>query len=190
MKILRKKLLVRLLLVWKKRKQRSVVLTTEHCLATVRAMLRQVKYSFLITHGLDQWNSARLVQPILDKDEAEFVFWIMTNDKLRKAQEIRQNNFVTLALQSRWDFEGQLILHGTARFDYDLEKRKLCWRDDWVLFFPDGVESKGAVLLIVEVSRIEIMNIPRSIIPEPFCLSSITLIKDQGIWKTVAESAN
>jgi len=180
LKRIRRAVLRRVLAVYKARKQRSAVLTREHGLAVARAMLGRAKYCFLITHGADGWSSARLVQPIVD-EVAEFVLWFGTDPSLRKGREIEADPRVTVTIEDRRQ-DASLVLYGTASLERDPAVRRRRWIGTWRLFFPAGPTSNEYVAIRFEAERIELMNFARNVVPEPFGLRPLTLIRRRGQW--------
>jgi general stress protein 26 len=171
----------RLLDAYKVRKQRTAVVTRQHALAVSRAMLKRAKYCFLITHGSDGWSSTRLIQPIVDEHE-DLVVWFGTNPLLRKVREIETNPRVTVAVEQRAE-NASLVLYGTARIERDVAVRRRRWLSSWRMFFPGGPASEEYVAIRFEAARIELMNFKRNIIPEPFGLRPLVLIKRAGEWE-------
>lgn len=174
----------RLLDGYKARKRRAAVLTSDHALAVARAMLRRTKYGFLISRSLDGGCSARLVQPIVDEDEP-FVLWFGTSPALRKVREIEADPRATVAVGH--EREGaNLVLYGTARVERDVTVRRRRWIGTWRLFFPDGPASDGYVVIRFEAERMELMSFGRNVVPEPFGLRPLTLVRRAGRWDVEA----
>ena len=184
LKQIRRALARRFLDAYKSRKQRSAVLTREHALAVVRAMLKRTKYCFFITHSPEGWCSARLVEPIVDEGEA-FVLWFGTNPSLRKVREIEADPRVTIAVEDE-GANANLILYGTARVERDLSVRRKRWVGSWRLFFPQGPAGDDYVVIRFEAERIELMSFRRNVIPEPFGLRPLVLVRRER-WE-VAET--
>ncbi|NOK58776.1 MAG: stress protein [Chloroflexi bacterium AL-W] len=169
-----------LLGIYKQRKQKAFNPSLEHCLATARSMLKQSKYCFLISHSERQSPSARMVQPIIDFDT--FVIWLGTNPTLRKAKEIEHNPYVTLAFGNDKE-DANLIVYGKASIVRDLQERKKHWIHAWFLFFPGGPSGDDFVSIRVEPLELELMNFTKNLVPEPFGLKPIKIIKDQEHWQ-------
>lgn len=182
LKRIRKALARRFLDAYKLRKQRTAVLTREHALAVVRAMLKRTKYCFVITRSLEGWCSARLVEPIVDEGE-EFVLWFGTNPSLRKVREIEVDPRVTVAIEDESE-HANLILYGTAHVERDVALRQKRWRGSWRLFFPDGPAGDDYVVIRFEAERIELMSFARGVITEPFGLRPLVLVRRQE-WEVV-----
>ncbi|WP_456428404.1 pyridoxamine 5'-phosphate oxidase family protein [Rhodocaloribacter sp.] len=175
----------RLLDVYKARKQQTALLTKEHALAVSRAMLKRTKYCFLISHGDDGWCTARLVQPIVDEAE-EFILWFGTNPLLRKVREIETDPRVTIAVENKRE-NANLVLYGTARIVRDEAVRRRRWIGSWRMFFPGGPASGAYVVIRFEAERVELLNFTRNVIPEPFGLRPLVLLKQENGW-VLAES--
>ena len=187
LKQIRKAVARRLLDAYKLRKQRSTVLTREHALAVVRAMLKRTKYCFFITHSPEGWCSARLVAPIVDEGEA-FVLWFGTNPSLRKVREIEADPRVTIAVEDERD-NANLILYGTARVERELSVRRKWWVGSWRLFFPRGPAGDDYVVIRFDAERIELMSFRRNVIPEPFGLRPLVLVRREG-WELAEVTAS
>jgi len=165
---------------YKRRKQESFDASLEHCLSTARRMLKKSKYCFLITNSDRHWPSARMVEPIIEFDS--FVIWLGTNPTLRKIKEIEKNPFVTLAFGNDRE-NANLIVYGKAAIIQDVQERKKHWASSWLLFFPDGPKGDDFVSIRVVPSEMELMNFKRSIVPEPFGLKPIKLVRDNRSWQ-------
>lgn len=171
---------------YRSRKQQRAVLTREHALATAAGMLRNAKYGFLITHGTDNWCSARLVQPLFDRDA--FVIWFGAHPASRKVQEIEQNPHVTFAIENTQE-HANLVLYGMARIERDGAIKKKWWLSSWRLFFPAGPTSDDYVAIRFEPQRMELMNFKQNVIPEPFGLRPLVLQKHDGRWELAEHAA-
>jgi len=181
MRKLKKRMADFLLQRYKQRKTRSSVHTSEHALSVVRHMLQKAKYGFLITRGESDRCSARLVEPIIDQQN-DFVLWLGTNPSLRKVQEIKKNPSATMAIEDPKE-QANLILYGLASIVIDPALRRKYWRSHWKLFFPSGPESPEFLLIRFEAQRIELMSFRRNVIPEPFGLKPLVLIKHSQGWE-------
>ncbi len=169
----------KILKIYKHRKQKSFNPSLDNCLKTVRGMLKKSKYCFLITNGDRQWPSARMVQPKIDFDTLEI--WFGTSPTLRKIKEIEKNPNVTIAFGD--DSEAaNLIIHGKANIVSDVQERRKHWIGSWLLFFPNGPKGDDFVSIQVEPSEMELMNFKKNLVPEPFGLNPIKMIKRNGTW--------
>ena len=170
----------RILKMYKLSKQKSFNSSLDHCLNTARSMLKKSKYCFLITNSDKQWPSARMVQPIIDFDT--FVTWLGTNPTLRKIKEIEKNPNVALAFGNDRE-NANLIIYGKASIVREVQERRKHWIGSWLLFFPSGPGGDDFVSIRIEPSEMELMNFKKSIVPEPFGLKPIKILKDVDIWK-------
>ncbi len=121
-----------------------------------------------------------MVQPIIDFDTLSI--WFGTNPSLRKVKEIEENQNVTIAFGSERE-NANLIIYGKAHIVRDIQKRKKHWIGSWILFFPDGPRGDDFVSIKVDPVEIELMNFKHSIVPEPFGLKPVKMIKTNGNWK-------
>ena len=170
----------KLLGIYKQHKQKSFDSSLNHCLNTARSMLKKSRYCILITNNDKQWPSARMVQPIVDFDT--FTIWLGTNPFLRKIKEIEKNPNVTLAFYSDKE-HANLIIYGKASIVRKVQERRKHWIGAWLLFFPGGPGGDDFVSIRVEPLEMELMNFKKSIVPEPFGLKPVKIIKDAEYWQ-------
>ena len=121
-----------------------------------------------------------MVQPIIDFDT--FIIWLGTNPTLRKIKEIEKNPNVTLAFGNDRE-NANLIIYGKASIVREVQERRKRWIGSWLLFFPSGPRGDDFVLIRVEPSEMELMNFKKNIVPEPFGLKPIKIIKHTDSWK-------
>jgi general stress protein 26 len=184
---LRKSVARALLRSYKARKQRASRSDVEHCLCVARQTVARTKYAFLISHGISEDGggppSARLVEPILETrdDDEDLVFWIGTNPSLRKVAEVEANPRVTLAFGHQRE-RANLVVYGTASVVAEPELRRRLWKGEWRLFFPRGPLADDYVLLRVEARCLEILSFRRNVVPEPFGLRPVRLVRREGAW--------
>jgi len=145
----------RLLDLYKQKKQKALNSSLDHCLNTAHLMLKKSKYCILITNSEKQCPSARMVQPIVERNT--LTIWLGTNPYLRKIKEIEKNPHVTLAFSSDKE-HANLIIYGKASIVRDIQERKSHWIGSWRLFFSNGPEGDDFVLIRVEPSKMELMN--------------------------------
>lgn len=169
----------RILDSYKKRKQKSFNASIDHILASARKMLKKSKYCFLVTNSERHYPSARMVQPIIDFNT--FEIWFGTNPSLRKVREIEKNPNVTIAFSSDRE-NANIIIYGRARIVHDIQERKKHWIGSWLLFFPNGPKGDDFVSIRVEPEEMEVMSFKRNIVPEPFGLKPVRIVKENGDW--------
>jgi general stress protein 26 len=170
----------RLLDLYKQNKQNTFNSSLDHCLNTAHLMLKKSKYCILITNSEKQCPSARMVQPIVDRNT--FTIWLGTNPNLKKIKEIEKNPYVTLAFSSDKE-HANLIIYGKADIVRDIQEKKNHWISSWRLFFPNGPSSDDFVSLRIEPLKMELMNFKKSVVPEPFGLNPVKIIKKSKNWE-------
>ncbi|MCA9732966.1 MAG: pyridoxamine 5'-phosphate oxidase family protein [Deferribacteres bacterium] len=171
----------RLLNTYKTKIQKSFDPSVEHCLDSARTLLKKAKYCFLITHSERPWPSTRMVQPIIDFDA--FEIWFGTNPKLRKIEEIKKDQNVTVAFGNETE-DANLIIYGKAVIVEDMQARKQHWKGSWHLFFPGGPQGENFISIRVEPVEMELMHFKKNIVPEPFGLNPVKIIKTAEGWET------
>lgn len=176
---LRKTAVRALLASYKSRKQRASDESLAHSLAVARETVRATKYAFFVSQGATGWPSARLVEPIFDREQG--LFWIGTNPALRKVAEVRESPKVTLAYGNQRE-RANLVVFGTASIVSEPELRRRYWKGEWRMFFPGGPLGDDYVLLRIEPVRMEVLSFRRDVVPEPFGLCPVKLARVDGKW--------
>ena len=165
---------------YKRQKQANCDLSIENCWCAINQILKRTKYCLLITQGIDHpYPSARMVEPISDLDS--FTFYIGTNPNLRKIKEIQNAPYVTLAFDNQQD-RANLIVHGRAVINADPQQRRTHWKGTWRLFFPDGPLGEDYTVIEVKAERIELLSFKGNVVPEPFGLKPVVLIRQDSGW--------
>lgn len=166
---------------YKIRKQAANDNSLEHALNITKLILDKAKYGFFISQGADGWSSTRYVQPITEWIDGELCIWVGTGAASRKIAEARANPKVTMAFGD--DGAGaNLIIYGVAEISHDPDLCRKYWKPEWRLFFPDGPTSDDVVVVCIKPQRIEIMDLKRNIVPEPFGLTPLVLEYGGGQW--------
>lgn len=156
-----------------------------HVLATVRALLDKAKYGFFISHGADGWCSTRYVQPICEWNGDELCIWVGTSGSSRKIAEVQANPKVTMAFGN--DPAGaNLMVYGTAEISRNPVLCRKYWKPAWRLFFPEGPKSDDLVVVAIKPQRLEVMDLKRNIIPEPFGLLGLEVEWVRGEWQVAS----
>ena len=165
---------------YKRRKRAGVDLSPEHCLRVARRLASRTKYCHLITTAPGGAPSARLVQPIVEADGLEF--FIGTNLESRKVTEIAAHPAVTLAFNQS-DEDASLVVYGTATVHHEPDLKEEYWKSTWRLFFPEGPQSDNYVVIRVRAERMELLSFQRNVIPEPFGLRPVVLVRGEEGWR-------
>ncbi|MGB3777761.1 MAG: pyridoxamine 5'-phosphate oxidase family protein [Tunicatimonas sp.] len=169
---------------YKRKKRASADLSLAHCLRVARRIASRTKYAHLITTasgGVPSGSapSARLVQPIVAADD--FEFFIGTDPKSRKVAEITAHPAVTLAFNQS-DEDASLVVYGTATVHHEPDFKEEYWKSTWRLFFPEGPQSDNYVVVRVRAERMELLSFQRNVIPEPFGLRPVVLVRGEEGW--------
>ena len=166
--------------VYKRKKQASADLSLDHCLRVARRIASRTKYAFLVTTAPDSAPSARLVQPIVEAADLEF--FIGTDPRSRKVTEIEAYPAVTLAFNQS-DEDASLVVYGTATVHHEPDFKEEYWKSTWRLFFPEGPQSDNYVVIRVRAERMELLSFQRNVIPEPFGLRPVVLVRGEEGWR-------
>jgi general stress protein 26 len=164
---------------YKRKKQTSTNLSLAHCLRVARITATRTKYGHLITTASDGPPSARLVQHITEDD---FRFFIGTHPQSRKVAEIGMNSAVTLAFNQSGE-DASLVAYGTATVHHELAVREKYWKSAWRLFFPDGPQGDDYAVVEVKADKLELISFQRNVIPEPFGLRPVVLVRNEEGWR-------
>ena len=168
---------------YKKRVQKKYNPNLKNVLDTALEMMKHSKYCFLITNTKSKWPHARMVQPIIDLKN--FEIWLGTNPNLRKIKEINENPYVTVAFYSNSE-NANLIVYGKAVVETGIRERVKHWIGSWKLFFPNGPGGDDFVSIRIEPHELELMNFKKYLVPEPFGLKPIKLVKNNEEWRILS----
>jgi len=174
---------------YKSFKQNRVDLNSTNARKSIRTLLSSARYVFVITSSnANQVCNARYVQPIVEWREGNFKVWIGTSASSRKITEISADSNVSLAIGS-YSSNANLIVHGKATVHTDQSIRFRYWKPEWRLFFPDGPKDPDYTVICVEPIQLELMDIKRNVIPEPFGLRPLQLVLQNQQWTPVIDKA-
>jgi len=178
-KAIKRQLFGRAIATYKRRKRKAFKGDASQALESAYRQIRRAKYAFLTTHG-ERSPDARLIEPIFEK--SDFSFWIGTSPKSRKVIQIGQNSQVTLAISHQKD-NSNLIIKANAELIDDVALRTKYWKPYWRLFFPAGPKGDDYILIKLKAEEIEVLDFSQSIVPEPFGLKPMRLVRANGNWK-------
>ncbi|MHA1521862.1 MAG: pyridoxamine 5'-phosphate oxidase family protein [Promethearchaeota archaeon] len=107
----------------------------------------------LYTHDLEEGLHGREMTIFVRPQDKE-VIWFATARISKKVKEIEKDNRIILSYKDPYKRK-KVILLGTAEIVDDLSIKKDLWRDQWQIFWPQGVLSKNLTLLKITVNRSE-----------------------------------
>jgi general stress protein 26 len=165
---------------YKRKKQADADLSLGHCLRVARRIASRTKYAYLITTATGGAPSARLVQPIVEADD--FNFFIGTNPRSRKVAEIAVHPAVTLAFNQPGE-DASLVVYGTVTLHHEPSVKEEYWKNTWRLFFPEGPLGDAYAVVRVRAERMELLSFQRNVIPEPFGLRPMVLVRGEEGWR-------
>lgn len=105
----------------------------------------------LFTHAKDGGLHGRDMTVYLRPQDPNAV-WFATARNSLKVKEIEKNQNVIINYKDPFKRE-KIIVLGTAEIVDDMTIKQDLWRDPWLMFFPNGVESKSLILLKVTINR-------------------------------------
>ena len=108
-------------------------------------VLREFRCAMLATHSLDGEVRARpMVVASIDDDHA---MWLMSDIHSEKVEELTRDARVSLTLQKDSTFAS---VSGKAEVVRDRAKVQALWSEPWRVWFPQGPDDAGIVLLRVQ----------------------------------------
>jgi general stress protein 26 len=136
----------------------------ERLLAAARQTIGAARYCWAMTAASGGGVNARLMGRLPSlPGEDEWTVWFLTRDRSRKAGEIRLAGRLAVGYQHDADYA---VLTGPAALIEDRPELRRRWQDEWKVFFPGGADDASAILVRMEVDRIELCM--RGVTPEPF----------------------
>ncbi|RUT14382.1 general stress protein [Chroococcidiopsis cubana SAG 39.79] len=158
----------------------TTLMTSKYLIEVVKDTIESVKYCFLITINESKQAHARLVEHF--NFEADMTLWFVTNAKSRKVREILNKNSVTVTFQDDSE-QAYVTALGIAIVETDSYEKQKRWQEDWIVYFPAGIQSNDYVLIKFVPSRIELMNFARHVASEPLSeLQPAILTKVEKTW--------
>lgn len=106
--------------------------------------LESVPYISFGTFGLDAWPNLRMLV-VATKDDID-TLWFATSTTEKKVAELKANpNAVVYAYHPESMKEFRLF--GTVELLSDPSSRRKVWDDDFLQYFPEGVDSPSMIVL-------------------------------------------
>lgn len=125
-------------------------------LAAARQIRARIGDCWVMTAAEDGGAHGRIVVPVpLQPGEDEWTFWFLTRRTSRKVREIRHSGRLTLGYQHAPD-RSYVALGGAALVVEDRAIVARHWQESWNTVFPRGAADDDAVVVRVEVDRIEV----------------------------------
>jgi general stress protein 26 len=130
----------------------------ERLLAAARQIRAKIGDCWVMTAANDDGAHGRIVVPIpvLPGDD-EWIIWFLTGRHSRKVREIRPSGRLTLGYQHPPD-RSYVALSGAALVVEDRAIVGRHWQEAWNTVFPRGAADDNAVVVRVEVDRIEVWS--------------------------------
>ena len=106
----------------------------QQILKTADSIMQSAYYTTLITLDAKNQPRARVVEPFLPKKN--YVIWIATNPKTRKAKQIKRNSKATLHYFDKNKL-AYVSLMGNAFLVNDDTSKETIWKEGWERFYPN-----------------------------------------------------
>ena len=127
-------------------------------LAAARQIRAKIGDCWVMTAAEDDGAHGRIVVPIpVRTGEDEWIIWFLTGRHSRKVREIRRSGRLTLGYQHPPD-RSYVALAGAALVVEDRAIVGRQWQEGWNTVFPRGAADDNAVVVRVEVDRIEVWS--------------------------------
>ena len=130
----------------------------ERLLAAARRIRANIGDCWVMTAAEDGGAHGRIVVPIpVRAGDDEWIIWFLTGRRSRKVREIRRSGRLTLGYQHPPD-RSYVALTGAAVVVEDRAIVGDHWQESWNAVFPRGAADVDAVVIRVEVDRIEVWS--------------------------------
>lgn len=127
-------------------------------LTAARQIRSKIGDCWVMTAAEDGGVHGRIVVPIpIRAGEDEWIIWFLTGRQSRKVREIRHSGKLTLGYQHPPD-RSYVALSGAALVVEDRAIVGRYWQESWNTLFPRGAADPNAVVVRVEVVRIEVWS--------------------------------
>ncbi|MEI8083487.1 MAG: pyridoxamine 5'-phosphate oxidase family protein [Actinomycetes bacterium] len=159
-------------------------LTADHVVHNARTIMTTgAGLCFLMTQHAPDRIDARFMQPF--GPDPQMVLWFGTGPNTRKVHDLRRNPHATVSYQSG-DGDAYVSLSGSVLIEDDAVLRAGLWRSDWTQFFPGGPEQ-GYILLKFTPDRIEVLDFPQQLAPDPFGVKAAAAVRVGGGWELATD---
>ena len=145
--------------------------SSEELLAEARRIVGRARFCVAATAS-DGSANVRVVQ-LLDLD-ADWTASFVTSASSRKVEEIRRTGRLALAFQHDADM-AYVALAGRARVDADPATKARVWVPGLDRWFAAGGSDPDAVVVVLEVERLEMLSLGRGILTEPRGLRAVVV---------------
>jgi general stress protein 26 len=130
----------------------------ERLLAAALQIRAKIGDCWVMTAAEDGGAHGRIVVPIpIRPGEDAWIIWFLTGRHSRKAREIRRCGRLTLGYQHPPD-RSYVALAGASLVVEDRAIVGRHWQESWNTVFPSGAADDNAVIVRVEVDRIEVWS--------------------------------
>jgi general stress protein 26 len=158
-------------------------MNTEHLLALVRKLVREVTFCTAATQGENGDTHARIVQPRPPGEDWTVDF--ITNRRCRKVRDIERSGRMTLLYQHDRD-HSYVCLMGPTEIVDDRELKRATWTGAHDRWNPGGPEDPDTVYARLRPDRIELWSAVHNVMPEPTGYSAAVLTRSADGWRCSA----
>ena len=120
------------------------ILNTTDAKSRILQVLQKNPFVSLATFGSDDWPNLRVL--LVAANDGVDSIWFATGTESPKIEEIRKNPKVAIY---GYDMEAmaEFRLFGHVELLSDTTSRRKIWRDDFIQYFPDGVDSPAMIVM-------------------------------------------
>ncbi|NPD47068.1 MULTISPECIES: pyridoxamine 5'-phosphate oxidase family protein [unclassified Lentimicrobium] len=122
-------------------------------------IINQASTCALITIDQDGQPIARMMQTL--PTEKDFIIWLATNPKTRKAEHIKANEKVSI-YYTEVNSTGYVSIQGIAELVNDLETKKARWKEGWKAYYQN-METDMVLIKIMPISM-ELVSYSKGVI--------------------------
>lgn len=122
-------------------------------------IINQASTCALISLDEDSAPIARMMQTL--PTENDFIIWLATNPKTRKAEHIKANEKVSV-YYTEANSTGYVCIQGTAELVHDLETKKAHWKEGWQAYY-ENMETDMVLIKIIP-STMELVSYSKGVV--------------------------
>lgn len=149
-------------------------------LAGAAKTMAGVRYCWLVTTTADGVHARPMGRIPPEAGEDALGLRFVTDDRSRKAAEIRRGGAVT-AIFDHQSADAYVVVTGTATLLEDRAEVRRRWKRGYDLYFPSEDDRAHAAFVEVAVERLELWI--RGVTPEPFGMKTTVLERDGDGWR-------
>jgi general stress protein 26 len=154
----------------------------QELLAGASKTMAGVRYCWLVTSGADGVQARPMGRLPPEAGEDALTVRFLTDDRSRKAAEIRRAGAVT-AIFDHQSADAYVAATGQAVLQEDRGEVRRRWKRGYDHYFPSEDDRAHAAFVEVAIERLELWI--RGVTPEPFGMNTTVLEREGEGWRLV-----